>query len=70
METQEYWSGQPIPSPVELPDSGIKPGSPVLQVDSLPTELSGEDKFWLMYQETGCERQWVFVVCHGVESYP
>ena len=29
------------PSPVNLPDPGIEPGSPALQVDSLPTELSG-----------------------------
>ena len=41
-ETQEYWSGQPIPSPVDLPDPGIEPGSPALQADSLPTELSGK----------------------------
>jgi len=26
----------------ELPNPGIKPGSPALQVDSLPTELSGK----------------------------
>ena len=38
-EAQEYWSGQPIPSPVDLPYPGIEPGSPTLQVDSLPTEL-------------------------------
>ena len=36
---QEYWSRQPIPSPRDLPNPGIKPGSPALQVDSLPTEL-------------------------------
>ena len=35
----EHWSGQPFPSPVDLPDPGIKPGSPALQADSLPTEL-------------------------------
>ena len=29
------WSGQPIPSPADLPDSGIKLGSPALQADSL-----------------------------------
>ena len=40
-EAQEYWSGYPIPSPVDLPDTGIEPGSPALQADSLPTELSG-----------------------------
>ena len=28
------------PSPGAFPDPGIKPGSPALQVDSLPTELS------------------------------
>ena len=41
-ETQEYWSGYTVPSPVDLPDPGIKPGSPALQADSLPTELSGK----------------------------
>ena len=41
-EAQEYWSGQPIPSPVDLPNPGIKPMSPALQADSLPTELSGK----------------------------
>ena len=39
MEAQEYWSGWPIPSPGDLPDLGIKPGSPALQVGSLPAEL-------------------------------
>ena len=36
--SQEYWSRLPFPSPEDLPDPGIKPGSPVLQVDSLPSE--------------------------------
>ena len=31
---QEYWSGSPIPSPGDLPNPGIKPGSPALQADS------------------------------------
>ena len=35
---QEYWSGLPFPSPGNLPDPGIEPGSPALQADSLPTE--------------------------------
>ena len=26
----EYWSGLPFPSPGDLPDPGIKPGSPAL----------------------------------------
>ena len=33
--------GKPIPSPADLPDPGIKPGPPTLQIDSLPTEISG-----------------------------
>ena len=36
---QEYWSGLPFPSPGDLPDPGIKPGSPALQAVDLPTEL-------------------------------
>ena len=38
-EAQVYWSGYPISSPADLPNPGIKPGSPALQ-DSLPV-LSG-----------------------------
>ena len=38
---QEHWSGLPFPSPGDLPDPGIKPGSPALQGDSLPTEGKG-----------------------------
>jgi len=38
----EYWSGQPFPSPGDLPDPGIKPGSLGLQADSLPTEIPGK----------------------------
>ena len=38
---QEYWSGLPFPSPRDLPDPGMKPGSPALQADSLPIELPG-----------------------------
>ena len=41
---QEYWSGLPFPSPEDLPDPGIKPRSPALQADSLPSELQGRSK--------------------------
>ena len=34
----ENWSGQPFPSPGDLPNSGIKPRSPALRADSLPAE--------------------------------
>ena len=32
---QEYWSGESFPSPGDLPNPGIEPGSPTLQIDSL-----------------------------------
>ena len=32
---------EPFPSPGDLPDPGIKPGSPALQAGSLPSELQG-----------------------------
>ena len=39
---QEYWSGLPFSSLGDLPDSGIEPGSPALQADSLLTEPPGK----------------------------
>ena len=48
---QEYGSGWPFPSlgdlpdPRNLPDPGIKPRSPALQVDSLPSEPSGKPHY-------------------------
>ena len=39
---QEYWSWLPFPSPGDVPDPGIKPGSSALQADSLLTELPGK----------------------------
>ena len=38
----EYWSGQPFPSPGDLPNPGTEPRSPVLQADSLPAEPPGK----------------------------
>ena len=35
---QEYWSGLPFPSPGDLPNPGIEPGSPALQADALLSE--------------------------------
>ena len=39
---QEYWSGQPFPSPGNLPDPGIELKSPALKADSLPFEPPGK----------------------------
>ena len=35
---QECWSGLPFPSPGDLPEPGIEPGSPAWQADALPSE--------------------------------
>ena len=39
---KEYWSGLPFPSPGDLPDPGIGPGSPTLQADALTSEPPGK----------------------------
>ena len=39
---QEYWSGLPFPSPGDLPNPGIEPGSPALQTDALLSEPPGK----------------------------
>ena len=39
---QEYWSGLLFPSPGDLPDPGIEPGSPILWADTLPSEPPGD----------------------------
>ena len=41
---QKNWSGLPCPAPGDLPNPGIKPRSPALQVDSLPAETQGKPK--------------------------
>ena len=41
---QKYWSGLPFPSPGDLPNPGIEPGSPTLQADALPPEPPGKNR--------------------------
>ena len=38
----EYWSGEPFPSPGDLPNPGIEARSPALQADSLPANPQGK----------------------------
>ena len=38
---QEYWSGLPFLSPVDLPDPGIESGSPPFQADALTSQPLG-----------------------------
>ena len=47
---QEHWSGWPFPSPGDLPDPGIEPGSPALQADALLSEPPGKPmRYILLY---------------------
>jgi len=50
---QKRWSGMSFPSPGDLPNPEIKPKSPALQADSLPTEPPGKWRgivLFLMYK--------------------
>ena len=53
---QEYWSGLPFPSPGDLPNPGIEPGSPALEADALTSEPPGkpDDKWddkWSLFSD-------------------
>ena len=41
---QEQWIGLPLPSPGDLPNTGVKPRSSTLKADSLPIELPKKPK--------------------------
>ena len=73
---QEYWNELPFPMPEDLPDSGIKPGSPALAGRFFTTESPG--KPWnnndnksqdmgcdvlKMRREKHCDSAW-----HGIEA--
>ena len=53
---QEYWTGLPFPPPGDLPDPGIKPGSPALQADFLLSELPGAGHFSAPLRHEGASR--------------
>ena len=52
---QECWSELPFPSPGDLPEPGIKPGSPALQADALPSEPPGKPCLVATLCTTLCE---------------
>ena len=65
---QERWSGLSFPSPGDLPNPEIKPRSPALQADLLPTELLGKPsenvKMWYRTKNQPEEAMGVRVVSH------
>ena len=55
---QEYWSGLPFPSPGDLPDPGMEPGSPALQVGSLPLyHLGSHENLGACFSSYGIDRE-------------
>ena len=62
-EAQEYWNGEPIHSPGDLPNPGIEPGPPALQADPLPAGLPGKSN-----GSDDCVNEYakvLYVICHG-----
>ena len=55
---QEYWSGLPFPSPGDLTDSGIKPRSPTLQADILPSEPPGKPARMAVIKKSTNNKRW------------
>ena len=51
---QVYWSGLPFSPPVDLPNPGIKPGSPELQRDTLPSEPPGKIFLEAILTDSNC----------------
>ena len=51
-----------ISSPGDLPDPRIKPRSPTLQADALPSEPPGKSKDYYYLCVTGGEIQWVWMI--------
>ena len=49
---QEYWSGLPFPSPGDLPDPEIEPGSPASQIYSLLLATRKADTNWVSWNST------------------
>ena len=78
---QEYWSGLPFLSPVDLPDPGIKLGSPTLHSDVLwskPPELHGHRRTKRSYftfdvrkgELVQGKEQWLCFAGAPVKRYP
>ena len=53
---QEHWSGLPFPSPGDLPNLGIEPGSPALQADALSSEPLGKLVSHYADKKTKCQK--------------
>ena len=55
----KYWSGLPFPSPGDLPNPGIEPGSSTSQADALPSEPLGKHSH---------RKKWSTDTCYNVNE--
>ena len=65
---QEYWSGLPFPSPGDLPDPGIEPGSSAFQADALTSEPPGKPLYIWGYCYFSKQSSFQFVF-HPVQNF-
>ena len=64
---QEYWSELPFPSPGDLPNPGLEPGSPTLEADALTSEPPGKMEVSLSKrQQLVMDREAWPAAVHGV----
>ena len=67
---QGYWSGLPFPSPRDLPDPGIKPGSPTWQADSLPSDPPGKLSMGeIALSKKKKSKNFMYNVAHDTDMY-
>ena len=63
---QGYWSGLPFPSPGDLPNPGIEPGSSALEADALTSEPPGKPNV----SATAKSLQSCPTLCDPIDSSP
>ena len=56
---------EPFPSPGDLPNPEVEPGSPASQADSLPSEPPELTSFFWM-PEVGTKTQYIFIINHNI----
>ena len=64
---QEYQNGSPCPPPGDLPDPGIEPAFPALQVGSLLLNHQGS-KFYLKFLKSNQQSQYINLI-HLLSTY-
>ena len=62
---EEYWSGLPFPSPRDLPDPGIKPGSPALTGGFFTTAPPGKPPYSLLSRKYYTVVKVALILEHG-----